>query len=156
VQAFSYQLWFAVRYVHVACVALLIGGAVLLTTCSARAAAAPPMKTLVSIAVAYEWVFWAAAGIAVATGVGNLGLKGDGLLGADTGWGTALSIKLALVLTLLALSLVRSDVVVRFRRRSESLDDVPTPAVLAVLYGLTTAALFGAAWIGLGLAHGRY
>jgi uncharacterized membrane protein len=114
------------------------------------------MNTFVSVAIAYEWMFWAAVGIAVATGVGNLGLKGDGLLAASTGWGTALSIKLVLVLTLLAMSLVRSNVVIRLKQLSESLDHRRTPIVLAILYGLTTAALFGAAWIGLGLAHGRY
>src|SRR6478672_8957603 len=107
------QLWFAMRYVHVASIALLAGGALLLMTCAARASAVPEMQTFISVAVAYEWIFWAAAGVTVASGVGNLGLKGDGLLGAKTGWGTALSIKLALVLTLLAVSLVRSEVVIR-------------------------------------------
>ena len=152
-QDFSYQLWFAVRYVHVASIALSSGGAFLLATYSARTAAVPQ---LVSLAVAYEWVFWASIGIGVATGVGNLGLKGDGLLAANTAWGTALSVKLAVVLTFFALSLVRSDVVIRLKQRSASLHHPRTPVVLAVLYGLTAAAMFGAAWIGLGLAHGRY
>jgi len=150
------QLWFAMRYVHVASITLLAGGALLLTACAARAAAVPEMRIFVSVAVAYEWIFWGAAGITVATGVSNLGLNGDGLLGANTGWGTALSLKLALVLVRLAVSLIRSELVMRFQQRSHSGEPGTMPRPLAVLYGLTTAAIFGAAWIGLGLAHGRY
>jgi len=121
VQDVSYQLWFAVRYVHVACIALLAGGAFLLTTYSARTAVA---SQVMSVAVAYEWSFWAAVAIAVATGVGNLGLKGDGLLCANTGWGTALTLKLALVLALFALSLIRSDLVIRLKELSGSVDQI--------------------------------
>src|SRR5262245_4799954 len=55
-----------------------------------------------------------------------------------------------------ALSLVRSEIVIRLKQLSGSGDHVRTPFVLAVMYSLTTAAMFGAAWIGIGLAHGRY
>jgi len=149
------QLWFAMRYVHVASITLLAGGALLLMTCAVRSSA-PEMRTFAAVAAAYEWIFWAAAGITVASGVSNLGLKGEGLLGAKTGWGTALSIKLALVLTLFVLSLVRSELVMLFTQLPQFSDPARITRPLAILYGLTTAAIFGAAWIGLGLAHGRY
>jgi len=144
------QLWFASRYVHVVSIAVLAGGAVLACAVCARADAA----AIVAVAFAYEWIFWAIVGLAALTGVSNLGLKGDGLLDASTGWGTALTIKLASVLALLAFSLVRTDVVSAVRD-----DPQRSPRagrLLGWLYGCTTTAMCSIAWLGLGLAHGRY
>ena len=144
-----YQVWFAVRYIHIVSVTLLLGGA--LTTlivvaedldCAARAAAA------------YEWIFWSVVGVTVVTGVSNLGLKGDGLLAPDTNWGTALSVKLAGALLLLAVSAIRSDIVVRSREAAET--GRRRRIALTVMYGLTLTVLLAALWLGLGLAHGRY
>ena len=153
----SYQLWFAVRYVHLASVALLTGGAVFAAVaCEARDSSAvqPDTRAMFRTALAYEWIFWSVVGVAAATGISNLGLKGDGLLGPETSWGTALSVKLGAVLLLLALSFVRSDIVTRC---SESPSvDVRVRRVLSVLYGITALTLFSALWLGLGLAHGRY
>jgi hypothetical protein len=148
----SYQLWFAVRYVHIASAALLTGGAVLATAlCGSWAF---DVRLLVNAVAAYEWTFWSVAGLAAVTGISNLGLKGDGLLGPDTSWGTALSVKLGAVLLLLALSFVRCDIVMRC---SESPSvDARVRRVLSVLYGITALVLFSALWLGLGLAHGRY
>ena len=150
-----FQLWFAVRYVHVASIALLVGGAaVVCLGCLSPGASAAPDVAL-SVATAYEWLFWSVVGVTAATGVSNLGLKGEGLLGPGTSWGAALTLKLTLVLLFLCLSLVRSDVVVRCARAR-----VRTPArvrrVLAVFYGATALVLLATVWIGLGLAHGRY
>ena len=150
-EAFSYQIWFAVRYVHVLSVALLSGGALALCALSSSSAAGVDARVTLIAATMYERAFWLVAGVTVATGVSNLGLKGDGVLGPDTSWGAALSFKLTLVLMLLALSLVRTDFVAR--------SPAPTRrarVVLIALYGGTAAALFTAFWIGLGLAHGRY
>jgi len=148
---FSYQTWFAIRYVHIVSAAVLSGGALAVCTLISRPAAAFDPRTTLAAAALYERAFWALAGVTVATGVSNLGLKGDGLLGPHTAWGTALSLKLTLALLLLLLSAVRSDFVAR--------TPPPTPrarAALIALYGSTAAVMFAALWIGLGLAHGRY
>ena len=69
--------------------------------------------------------------------------------------GAALSVKLAAVLSLLILSLVRSDFVIRCRARA-AVNAQRERIVLAALYGLSVALLLGILWAGLGLAHGRY
>jgi hypothetical protein len=152
----SFQLWFAVRYVHVASVALLAGGATLLAAwCLMPRTAAGAEAALVAAPI-YEWAFWLLAGLVAVTGVSNLGLKGEGLMGPGTSWGRALTTKLAAVLTLLLVSLLRSDFVIRWGA-------APCPAlsnrprtVAGALYAATVAVLLAAMWIGLGLAHGRY
>jgi hypothetical protein len=154
----SYQLWFAVRYVHIASVALLTGGAVFAAVlCEMRDTSAGPSDTraIFHAAAAYEWTFWSIVGVTAATGISNLGLKGDGLLGPETSWGTALSIKLGGVLLLLALSFIRTDIIVRCRAASH-LDQPRARRVLTALYVATAVTLLGALWFGLGLAHGRY
>jgi hypothetical protein len=154
----SYQLWFAVRYVHIASVALLTGGAVFAAvSCETRDSfeARADIGAIVHTALAYEWTFWSVVGVAAATGVSNLGLKGEGLLGPETSWGTALSIKLGAILLLLALSFIRSDIVAR-SNDTPTIDRDRVRRVLAVLYGITALTLLGALWLGLGLAHGRY
>jgi hypothetical protein len=149
-----YQLWFAVRYVHVVSVALLAGGALIV----AALWIAPDVLAFdaaFAAASAYEWTFWSVAGITAATGISNLGLKGEGLLGPATGWGAALSIKLGAVLALLALSLVRSDTVIRARRLGRR-SGRRLRIVLGAAYSLTVVMFLVALWLGLGLAHGRY
>ena len=109
----SFQLWFAVRYVHVAAVALLAGGATMLAAwCLVPRAAAGADAALVAAPI-YEWTFWLLVGLVAVTGVSNLGLKGEGLMSPATSWGRALTTKLAVLLTLLAVSLLRSDFVIR-------------------------------------------
>ena len=150
----SYQLWFLVRYVHVAAGAVLAGGAVL-TAIICSAAVGLDIGVLTSIASAYEWTFWSLAGIVAATGVSNLGLKGEGLVGPDTSWGTALSVKLGAALFLLALSFVRSDIVARCRA-SSVIHEARLRSTLTTVYASTGLTLLGVLWLGLGLAHGRY
>ena len=152
----SYQVWFAVRYVHLASVTLLVGGSFVVCALCASSRAARDSGAALAAAALYEWAFWSIAGVTVATGVSNLGLKGQGLLGPGTSWGTALSIKLGAVLLLLALSLVRSDFVIRWRAVTDNGASGRGRMILSALYGLTLAVLLAALWIGLGLAHGRY
>jgi hypothetical protein len=116
--------------------------------------AVPGHQLRCGLASAYEWAFWSLAGVTVATGISNLGLKGDGLLGPETTWGTALLVKLIAVFLLMTLSLVRTDLVVRCHNLTRA--GARVHAVLATLYGLTVLTLLGTLWIGLGLAHGRY
>jgi hypothetical protein len=154
-ETFSYQTWFAIRYVHIVSVALLSGGALTVCALAASSAAIVEPKPALMLAVAYEQAFWLAAGVTVATGVSNLGMKGDGVLGPDTGWGAALFVKLAGVAFLLTLSLIRSDFVARCAAPTHQ-HSRRARAVLISLYGGTAVTLFGVTWIGLGLAHGRY
>jgi hypothetical protein len=152
----SSQVWFAVRYAHVASVALLAGGSFVVCALCASSREARDSGAALAAAALYEWAFWSIVGVTVATGVSNLGLKGPGLLGPSTSWGTALSLKLGGVLLLLALSVVRGDFVIRWRAATNEGASGRGRAVLGALYGLTLAVLLAALWIGLGLAHGRY
>jgi hypothetical protein len=152
-----YQLWFAVRYVHVASVALLTGGAVMLCAlCVGSRRETHGGSSIVVAAPIYEWMFWSLVGITVVTGVSNLGLKGDGLMAPETIWGRALTMKVTAALVLLALSLFRTDVVIRSSAAVGLGVSDRLRIVLGALYGLTVVILLGVVWIGLGLAHGRY
>jgi uncharacterized membrane protein len=104
----------------------------------------------------YEWLFWSLIAVIAASGVSNLGLKGDGLMGPATSWGRALTVKLGAVLALLALSLVRSDFVIRYAGAGDASMTARARTIIGALYGVTVVFLLGALWIGLGLAHARY
>jgi cbb3-type cytochrome oxidase subunit 1 len=151
----SYQLWFAVRYIHIVSVTFLLGGSALLCAWSVSLRQGHGTSAVVQAASTFEWMFWSIAGVLVLTGVSNLGLKGDGLMPPNTTWGTALTIKLTVALILLAFSLTRSEVVIRSRQAPLAAAD-RVGRVLGWLYGLTVVGLLTALWIGLGLAHGRY
>lgn len=137
-----------VRWVHVAAMGLLLGGAVLATLALASDRARAPRATL----RAYEWTYWAAAGAAVLTGVGNLGAFGRGLPGPGTRWGLLLAAKLGLVLVLLAASLPRTLLAARVP------DEGPVPPrlrrVLLAAYGLTIAILALVSVLAVVMAHG--
>jgi hypothetical protein len=107
-------------------------------------------------AAAYEQGFWTGAGVLVATGVGNLGSLAPYLPGAGTRWGTALAAKLLLVVALLALSVVRTLVVHRFRRLGDEGTEVPesTADVLRIGYAATALSLGALVALAEVLAHG--
>lgn len=133
-----HALTLVVRWAHVVAMAVALGGAVLVaaavTLRGAGAAALP-------VALAYERVFWAAAGVLVMTGVGNLGAFGRALPAPGTEWGAALTLKLAAIALLLALSLPRTLAVLRLERRDPEAATVREG--LRWLYG-TTVILLGA------------
>jgi uncharacterized membrane protein len=133
----------AIRSVHVLAAALATGGAALVYAVARRSAAAPTL----AVATAYEWVFWTALAVLVATGVGNLGAFALSLPGGR--WGAVLAGKLALVLAVLALSTLRTVAVCRLRDGASV-----RPGAIRRWYGATTlglVALVGAAEV---LAHG--
>lgn len=101
-----------VRWSHVAAMATALGGALLVTAVVWRKDARG------SLAVAYERMFWAAAGVLVMTGVGNLGAFGRALPEPASEWGSALTVKLLAVAALLVISLPRTLVVLRLERRT--------------------------------------
>ena len=137
-----------VRWAHVAGMAAILGGALLVWWLAARR---PPFEDRVTARVAerYEWIFWAAIGLQVMTGVGNLGAFGKALPSPESAWGTKLTVKLVAVLLLAVFSVPRTLVVAA---RSEA-DTTPHPS-LPLLYGSTTVIVIGILGLAVWLAHG--
>lgn len=127
-----------VRWLHVLGMAVALGGAVVTWSLLRQ-----PSAGTTGVAERYERLFWAAVGVLVATGVGNLGELAPGVPGPGTRWGTVLTVKLALLVVLLAFSLVRTLLV---RRAGVG--------VLRVCYGATTVLLVGIVGLAEVLAHG--
>src|ERR1700694_3660455 len=100
-----------VRWAHVAGMAAILGGALLVWWLGVRRHGADG-RTVVDVAERYEWIFWAAIGVQVMTGVGNLGAFGDALPPSDSAFGTKLIVKLVAVLALAILSVPRTIAVV--------------------------------------------
>lgn len=123
---------------------LAFGGAFLVTWLSWRT-----RDHVIETAVRYEQVFWAAAGVLVMTGIGNLGAFGVSLLEPSTAWGTTLVAKLWLVAVLIIVSLPRSLVVALLasETRQRSVD-------LRLVYTVTTAMFSAIVALAMVLAHG--
>ena len=83
----------AIRWLHVAAMATAFGGAITVLALSTRPGV-DSATAVVSVAIRYEWLFWAAAGVLAMTGIGNLAAFGAALLGPATDWGTTLLVKL--------------------------------------------------------------
>ena len=128
--------------------AAILGGALLVWWLGVRRHGANAGVVL-DVAERYEWIFWAAIGLQVMTGVGNLGAFGDALPPADSAWGTRLIVKLVAVLALAILSVPRTMAVVAMGG-----DRTPRPGLLSALYGGTTAIVVGIAGLAVWLAHG--
>lgn len=132
----------AVRWLHVAAMALALGGAFLVAWLAFR----EPADRVVTVALRYEQVFWLAAGILVMTGVGNLGAFGTGLPLPGTGWGAMFTTKLILVAVIIAGSLPRTLLV--------ALPGTPGTRTLRTLYSGTAIGLVTTAGLAVMLAHG--
>ena len=89
----SHVLHVAIRWIHVAAMATAFGGAITVFALSTRPGAAPA-SAVMAVAIRYEWLFWAAAGVLAMTGIGNLAAFGAALLGPSTDWGATLTLKL--------------------------------------------------------------
>jgi uncharacterized membrane protein len=141
----------AIRWLHVAAMATAFGGAITIFALSTRPGA-DSASAVVAVAVRYEWLFWAAAGVLAMTGIGNLAAFGAALLGPRTDWGETLMWKLGLVLLLIVLSLPRTLAVARMSGSGP----VAQRTILAVrnLYGATTATFAAILALAVWLAHG--
>jgi len=128
--------------------AAILGGALLVWWLGVRRDGAEG-RTVVDVAERYEWIFWAAIGVQVMTGVGNLGAFGDALPPSDSAWGTKLIVKLVAVLALAILSVPRTIAVVAMAG-----DNAPRPRLLSALYGGTTVMVVAIAGLAVWLAHG--
>ena len=137
-----------VRWAHVAGMAAILGGALLVWWLSLPRNRADD-GMVVDVAERYEWIFWAAIGLQVMTGVGNLGAFGNALPASASGWGTKLIVKLVAVLSLAVLSVPRTLVVVALAGEGR-----PRPGLLSALYGGTTAMVVAIAGLAAWLSHG--
>src|SRR5437870_3289980 len=142
----------AIRWVHVAAMATAFGGAVTVFALSIRPGT-DSAGAVLGVALRYEWLFWAAAGVLAMTGVGNLAAFGAGLLGPATNWGTTLLLKLGSVLALVLLSLPRTLAVARISALSgpSASGSITT---IRNLYGATTGAFAVILALAVWLAHG--
>lgn len=147
------SLW--VRWLHVAAMALALGGALLVWGAALRPTEPGPAahgRLLLALAPGYEALFWLAVGLLVMTGVGNLGAFGVGLPVPASAWGQRLGLKLLAVLALLLFSLVRTVLVVRLAAGGEA--DLARAARLApALYGGTAVGLGAITLLAVFLAH---
>lgn len=132
----------AVRWLHVAAMAMALGGALLVAWLAFR----EPADRVVAVALRYEQAFWLAAGVLVLTGVGNLGAFGTGLPQPGTGWAATFMWKLVLVAAIVLGSLPRTIAV--------ALSGVPVAAALRWMYAGTAAGLVAIAGLAVLLAHG--
>jgi len=139
----------AIRWLHVAAMATAFGGAVTVLALSIRPGI-DTVRAVLGVAIRYEWLFWAAAGVLAMTGIGNLAAFGAGLLGPSTNWGTTLLLKLGSVLTLVVLSLPRTLAVARMSATPVG----PGLIALRNLYAATTAAFAVILAFAIWLAHG--
>ena len=142
----------AIRWLHVLAMATAFGGAVTVLALATRPGVASA-SAVVAVAVRYEWIFWAAAGVLAMTGIGNLAAFGAGLLGPATDWGATLLLKLGSVLALVLLSLPRTLAVARI---SSSVDKAARGSVITLrnLYGATAGAFAVILALAVWLAHG--
>jgi hypothetical protein len=137
-----------VRWAHVAGMAAILGGALLVWWLALRRDRIDD-KSLIGIAERYEWIFWGAIGLQVMTGVGNLGAFGAGLPAPDSGWGAKLTVKLLAVLALGVLSVPRTLAIATLSASGQ-----PAPKALSRLYGGTIAVVLGILGLAVWLAHG--
>ena len=128
--------------------AAILGGALLVWWLGVRRNRADAGVVL-DVAERYEWIFWAAIGLQVMTGVGNLGAFGEALPPPSSGWGTKLIVKLVAVLALAVLSVPRTLAVVAMAG-----DKKPRPSLLSAFYGGTALIVVGIAGLAVWLAHG--
>lgn len=140
----------AVRVVHLLAMAVALGGAVLTWEFCRRPAISD--ATALSAAAGYERAFWVAAGLLVATGVGNLGSLTPFVPTTDTYWGTAFAVKLFAVVALLVLSQVRTLAVHRYRRADSM--SARNRRAFRSSYALTAIWLAGIVVLGEVMAHG--
>jgi uncharacterized membrane protein SirB2 len=136
-------LTLAIRWLHVAAMAVAFGGSFLVAWLSWRT-----KDDVIETAVRYEQIFWAAAGVLVMTGIGNLGAFGVSLLEPSTSWGTTLIVKLWLVAALIVVSLPRSLAVLLLASQSRT-----RPVDLRPVYTVTTSILAAIVALAIVLAN---
>ncbi|WP_144901716.1 CopD family protein [Halobellus captivus] len=142
----SSSLHLVVRSIHVLGMAIALGGSVL----AWQLLGSDDQDPIPSLR-RFEWLFWGAIGLLVATGVGNLGTLGPP--GPSTSWGAVLTAKLLVVFALVVGSAVRSLAVLRLQDRDRAASD-HAHARLRTLYAGTAWSLVLVVALAEVLAHG--
>ena len=151
--ASSHELHLLVRGIHLLAVAVLVGGAVLtwLVLSLADDRRRESVKNALSVATSYEWLFWGAVAVVVATGVGNLGALAPGVPGPGTTWGGTFAVKLLVVVGLLAFSAARTVLLQLVASRAAART---ATGPLETAYAITAGALAVTLALAEVLAHG--
>ncbi len=136
-----------VRWAHVVAASVLVGGPLIVAVLLHARRGEPPEAAVRDLARRAERWLWGAAGVVVATGIGNLGAFGGNLPGPTTDWGRTLTFKLVVVAVLLVVAGVRTFAVARVGHTAQAARLVP--------WYVASSAL-GVAAMGLAevLAHG--
>lgn len=141
----------AVRMVHVLAATVLVGGAAQVAALALpRPATRQRADQLIAATVRYEWAFWPALAILVATGIGNLGAFGEALPGPETSWGRGLIVKLWLVLLLTLLSAPRLFIAVGLSHGRST----ASSTLVGAVHGTTSLLGALAVLFAIGIAHG--
>ncbi|MFN8559718.1 MAG: hypothetical protein U0531_21025 [Dehalococcoidia bacterium] len=152
---FSAHTWHvAVRLVHVGAAAVVFGGLALVTLLLLQRRRADDATPLLGVVELFERVAWLALGVIVMTGVGNAGAIGRALPGPSSVWGGRFAVKLAAVLLLLLLSLVRSAAVTHAAARAPVALAAEAVNPLLRLYGLSVTLTGVILGLAVFLAHG--
>jgi uncharacterized membrane protein len=153
----QHLVFFLERSIHVASMAFMLGGTLLLWVLAHRSRGLDEddhPRLLQFAAEKYEFFFWIAIGLQVITGIGNLASLGADLPAPQTAWGIKLTIKLSLVLILILLSLVRTVLVIRLGLRAFGATTLRLPSLFETIYGSTTLVLITVVILAEALAHG--
>ena len=142
----------AIRWLHVAAMATAFGGAITVLALATRPGP-DSANAVLTVAIRYEWMFWAAAGVLAMTGIGNLASFGADLSQPSSPWGATLMLKLGSVLALVVLSLPRTLAVAHMSGSTGALA-TGFSTKLRNLYGATTAAFATILALAVWLAHG--
>ena len=142
----------AVRWLHVASMAVALGGAGLLSTFAWGAEDGDRRRVLLTLASRYEFLFWGALGLLAMSGVGNIAAFGTGLPAPNSAWGAILTIKLGLVIAIATLSVPRT-LIVSLLSSSTSVTAERALAALRSSYMLTTIGLAIVLALAVWLAH---
>ncbi len=144
---------FLVRSLHVGSASFVLGGAILLIIVFYLSRSdSLSTSVMLKLMQAYEWGFWAAMGLIVATGIGNVAYLGAAIPGAESEWGMKFLAKLGLFAALLLLSAVRVMVIQLVKGAAS----VPVPARVSTLQGLyvaTTALTVGVGGLAVSMVH---
>ncbi|WP_132061360.1 CopD family protein [Halorussus amylolyticus] len=140
----------AIRTIHLLAMAVVLGGAVATWQFCRRSEVSA--ATALAVAAGYERAFWAAVGLLVVTGVGNLGSIAPHVPIAETEWGTVFVLKLLALVGFLAVSQVRTLAVHRLRLADSGSEG--GRRMLRVSYGATAVWLAAIVVTAGVLAHG--
>lgn len=145
---------FLVRSIHTGSAAFILGGAILLIIAFylVRSEQVSSTAVMLKLMQAYEYGFWAAMGLMVATGVGNLGHFGEFLPDPETGWGARFLMKMYLLAFLLALSAVRF-MALHLLTSAPPEQQRTRVGVMQSLYGMTAVLALAIGGFAVSLAH---